>query len=140
VLYSSQYHLRTGTCDLNHPVLAGAENTDNALLIIVIVGELCQWKMSIPLCVIIQDTCVKHIFNNLIDLLGMTISLRMISEASDKMGTKALMYLFPETCNKNRSSTRDDGIWNVMIVDDVCNVQRCILPDSISGANRYEVG
>jgi hypothetical protein len=28
VLCSSQDHLRTGTHDLDHPVLAGAENTD----------------------------------------------------------------------------------------------------------------
>jgi hypothetical protein len=27
VLYSSQDHLGTGTCDLTHPVLAGAKNS-----------------------------------------------------------------------------------------------------------------
>jgi hypothetical protein len=29
VLSSSQDHLRTGTCDIDHPVLPGAENTDS---------------------------------------------------------------------------------------------------------------
>jgi hypothetical protein len=29
VLYSSQDHFETGTRDLDHPILAGAENTDN---------------------------------------------------------------------------------------------------------------
>jgi hypothetical protein len=29
VLYSSQDHLRTGTCNPNHPVLPSAKNTDN---------------------------------------------------------------------------------------------------------------
>jgi hypothetical protein len=28
VLCSSQDHLRTGMCDLDHPVLTGVENTD----------------------------------------------------------------------------------------------------------------
>jgi hypothetical protein len=31
VLCSSQDHLRNRTCDLDHPVLAGAENTDRTL-------------------------------------------------------------------------------------------------------------
>jgi hypothetical protein len=29
VLYSLQYHLRTGTNDLHHPILASAEHTDS---------------------------------------------------------------------------------------------------------------
>jgi hypothetical protein len=31
VLCSSQDHLRTGMCDLDHPVLVGVENIDKAL-------------------------------------------------------------------------------------------------------------
>jgi hypothetical protein len=33
VLYSSQDHLRTGTRDLDHPVLADAENTKSECLL-----------------------------------------------------------------------------------------------------------
>jgi hypothetical protein len=31
VFYSLQDHLRTGTHNIDHPVLAGAENTDNVI-------------------------------------------------------------------------------------------------------------
>jgi hypothetical protein len=31
VLYSSQDHLRTGMCDLDHPVLIGVEKADNSI-------------------------------------------------------------------------------------------------------------
>jgi hypothetical protein len=56
------------------------------------------------------------------------------------MGVKELMQLLPEMCNKDRSSVRDDGLWNTVIADNVCNIQLFILSDSISGANEYEVG
>jgi hypothetical protein len=32
VLYSSQDHLKTGICDLDHPILPGAKNTDRTLI------------------------------------------------------------------------------------------------------------
>jgi hypothetical protein len=35
------------------------------------------------------------------------------------MGAKALMQLLLETCNKDRTSIRDDGLWNVVIADNV---------------------
>jgi hypothetical protein len=53
-----------------------------------------------PLRIIIKDTSSKHIFNDLIHSLDLTISLRMVGCASDKMGAKAFMKLFPETCHK----------------------------------------
>jgi hypothetical protein len=38
------------------------------------------------------------------------------------MVAKAFMKLFPETCHKDRSFVRYDGLWNIMIVNNVCNV------------------
>jgi hypothetical protein len=32
MLCSSQNHIKTGTCDLDHPILTGAENTDNNIV------------------------------------------------------------------------------------------------------------
>jgi hypothetical protein len=49
------------------------------------------------------------------------------------------MELFPKTWRKDRSTVRYDGLRDTVIADNVCNVQLCILPDPIPGANRYEV-
>jgi hypothetical protein len=55
----------------------------NALLITAVIGELCQWGMLVPLRAIIQDVGAKLVFNDLIHLLSLTVSLRMIRWASD---------------------------------------------------------
>jgi hypothetical protein len=94
----------------------------DAFLITIVVWELCQWKILVSFWTIIQDPGAKHIFNDLIHLLGLTVSIRMISWALNKMGTKKLMYLFPEACNKDRAPVRDDGLRNAVIVDNVWNV------------------
>jgi hypothetical protein len=73
----------------------------------------------VPFRTVIQDTGMEHVFNDLVDSLDLTVNLRMISSALDKMGTKTLMLLFLETRNKNRASVRDDGLWDAMIVDNV---------------------
>jgi hypothetical protein len=92
--------------------------------------------MLIPLHTVVQDTSVKHIFNDLIYSLGLTVGLQMV-EVSDKMGTKAFMKLFPKMCHKDRSSFRYDSLWNTVIADNVCNVYLCILPSPIPCANKY---
>jgi hypothetical protein len=78
--------------------------------------------MLIPLRTVIQDTISKHILNDLINSFGLIVNLRMVGWTSDKMGAKAFMQLFIETCHKDRSSVRYDGIWNTIISDYVGNV------------------
>jgi hypothetical protein len=75
--------------------------------------------MLVPLRIIVQDTSSHHIFNNFIHLLGLTIGLRMIGRASNKVGAKALMKLFLEMCHKNRSSVRYNDLRNTMIADNM---------------------
>jgi hypothetical protein len=45
----------------------------------------------VPFRTVIQDTGMEHVFNDLVDSLDLTVNLRMISSALDKMGTKTLM-------------------------------------------------
>jgi hypothetical protein len=82
----------------------------DALLIDIIIWELGKRKMSILLQTVAQETSLKHIFNDLIYSLCLTISLRMISRASNKKGAKTFMKLFLEIWHKDRSSVRYDGL------------------------------
>jgi hypothetical protein len=41
VLYSSQDHLKTGTRDLEHPVLVGAENTHKSAIYFIVLNKSC---------------------------------------------------------------------------------------------------
>jgi hypothetical protein len=50
------------------------------------------------------------------------VDLRMTGRASDEMGAQTVMQLLPKTCNKDRSSIRDNGLWDTMIVDNVQHV------------------
>jgi hypothetical protein len=94
----------------------------DALLITIATWELDERKMLIPLQTVIQDTNLKHVFNDLVHSLGLTINLRMVSWTSDKMGAEAFVKLFPEMCHKDRSSVIYDGLQNTTIADYVGNI------------------
>jgi hypothetical protein len=42
--------------------------------------------------------------------------------------------------NEDRSSIRDDGLWDAKIADNVGHVELGILSDSVGGGFGYEVG
>jgi hypothetical protein len=47
-------------------------------LVIVVVGELCQWKVFVLFRTIIQNTSTEHVFNDLVHSLSLAMNLRMI--------------------------------------------------------------
>jgi hypothetical protein len=94
----------------------------DALLIAIVIWELSERKILIPLRTIIQDPSSKHIFNDLVHSLGLAIGLRIVGWTSDEMVAKVFMKLFSEMCYKDRSSVKYDSLRNTMIADDVGNV------------------
>jgi hypothetical protein len=56
------------------------------------------------------------------------------------MGTKAIMQLFPETCDKDGSAVRDDGLRYAMIANNVGDVELYIVSGPVSSAYGYEMG
>jgi hypothetical protein len=56
------------------------------------------------------------------------------------MGAQTLMQLLPKASNRDRSSVRNNDLRYAVIADDMRQIQLCILPDSVCGGYRYEVG
>jgi hypothetical protein len=70
----------------------------------------------------------------------MFVSLGVIGWASDEMGAQTLVELLPKATNENRSSIRDDGLRDAVIVDNVWHVELGILSDPVYSGYGYEVG
>jgi hypothetical protein len=56
------------------------------------------------------------------------------------MGAQIFMQLLPKASNIDRSSIRDDGLWDAMIADNVRYVKLGILTNPVSGGYGYKVG
>jgi hypothetical protein len=80
---------------------------------------------------------MKHIFDDLIDSFCLSVSLGMISRASDEMGAQTLMQLLPKVSNEDRSSIGDDGLRDAMIADNVGHVELDILSNPVCSGYRY---
>jgi hypothetical protein len=50
------------------------------------------------------------------------------------------MQLLPKASNKDRSSIRDDILWDAVMADNMRHVELGILSDSICSGDGYEVG
>jgi hypothetical protein len=90
VLYSSQDHIRTGTRDLDHSVLAGAKNTDSWH---VRKGDL---QRAFPLDILMVPSPKLSFIangNNLIDVgltPGSTIHFGSLEFTADRLGRLSL--------------------------------------------------
>jgi hypothetical protein len=78
--------------------------------------------MIVPLGIIIQNTGMKHIFNDMVDSLSLSVSLSMVCSTADEVSAQTLMQLLPKICHKDSSSIRDNSLRNTMIADNVLDV------------------
>jgi hypothetical protein len=62
---------------------------------------------------------MKHIFNDLVDSLSLSVGLRMIGCTVDEVSFQILMQLLPKMCHKDRSSVKNNGLQNTMVADNV---------------------
>jgi hypothetical protein len=83
---------------------------------------------------------MKHIFDDLIDSFCLSVSLGMISRASDEMGAQTFMQLLQKVSNEDRSSIGDDGLRDAVIADNVWHIELGILSDPVGDGYGYEVG
>ena len=72
----------------------------DTFLIAVVVREFSEWQTLIPFLTIRKHTGPQHIFQNLINPLGLTIGLWMINRTADQLCAQSSMELFPEPCNE----------------------------------------
>jgi hypothetical protein len=56
------------------------------------------------------------------------------------MGAQTLIQLLPKVSNEDRSSIRDDGLQDAVIVDNIRHVELGILSDSVCSGYGYKVG
>jgi hypothetical protein len=76
------------------------------LLVTIIVGELGICQTLMPTSSVLQSTRSQHILKNLIDSLGLTTSLRVISRIEAQLGIQGFMQPFPELRSKLSSCIR----------------------------------
>jgi hypothetical protein len=55
------------------------------------------------------------------------------------MGAQTFLQLLPKVSNKDRSSIRDNGLRNTMIMNNVRHIELDILSDPVCGGYGYKV-
>ena len=68
----------------------------NTIMITIVVGELNQWKVSIPTPSKIQHTSSEHIFKRLNRPLDLAIVLRVVCYTKVQLSTQLLKELLPK--------------------------------------------
>ena len=74
-----------------------------------------------------ECTGSKHIFENLIYSLRLTIGLRMISRTANELSTKGCMEVLPKTCNELGTTVRNDSLGYSMQTQDTTDIQLDIM-------------
>jgi hypothetical protein len=83
-------------------------------LIVFVLRELSQWHALVPTVLIVHHTHMEHVFQHLVHMLCLTISLWMISRAVDQVSTQRSMQLLPKMNDKLSSSVKDDSVGHPM--------------------------
>ena len=108
LLFSFIDHFRTEEWPLSgfrptqrSPTFSSIENLKGShlptSLITVVVGELGEGKILFPTFTEGDETCPKHVLQNLVYPFGLTISLKMISRTEGETGSHSSLEVLPES-------------------------------------------
>jgi hypothetical protein len=88
-----------------------------------------------PIVRVVQHESPEHILKNLIHPLGLTIGLRMISQAVDQTHPQGSMQLLLGVSNELGTSVRNDGLWHTMQAHDARNIQFSVFLSPVEGVH-----
>lgn len=117
-LTSLEYYLGTShnpmsdlTPTIRGPILPPIQNhkrrSINTGMIVVVVGELGQWKISIPTPAEIRHGCSDHIFERMYSLITLSIGMGVVCCAKMQLSTQLLIKFPPKSGGEANISIRN---------------------------------
>src|ERR1700678_3740776 len=98
---------------------------------VIVVLEFRKWKEFVPVVLSLVDEYTKVLFQLLIDLLRLSIALRMISSGSCKLDSEKAIQLPSKFRHKLWTSIRQHFSSQAMMLPDMLDIQ----PSGTGGGN-----
>jgi hypothetical protein len=87
----------------------------------------------------VNDTSSEHVFKDLINSFGLSISLWMVCRASNQLGSERRLQLLSEACNELCPSIRNDYLRDTMQSNNLIKIDFGILLSSICCMHRKKI-
>jgi hypothetical protein len=103
----------------------------NGALVAIVINKFYQWKEFFPTLFLVHHILVQHVFQDLVCLFDLLVSLQVIHRSNVKLGSQGLLETSPKLSSKHRSSIGYNPLRHAMhphnLTDKNSSYVRCLI-------------